>query len=46
VLFDTLERLFVVSDTHRLTRLPHHINDPAFAAVVAEEVRAVLAVSV
>ncbi|HEX5739584.1 MAG TPA: Tm-1-like ATP-binding domain-containing protein [Hydrogenophaga sp.] len=43
VLFDTLERLFVVSDTHRLTRLPHHINDPAFAAVVAEEVRAVLA---
>jgi len=43
VLFDTLERLFVVSDTHRLTRLPHHINDPAFAAVVADEVRAVLA---
>jgi uncharacterized protein (UPF0261 family) len=43
VLFDTLERLFVVSDTHRMTRLPHHINDPAFAAAVAEEVRAVLA---
>ena len=42
VLFDALERLFVVSDTHRLTRLPHHINDPAFAAVVADEVRAVV----
>ena len=42
VLFDTLERLFVVSDTHRLTRLPHHINAPAFAAVVADEVRAVV----
>jgi uncharacterized protein (UPF0261 family) len=43
VLFDALERLFVVSDTHRLARLPHHINDPAFAAAVAREVRAVLA---
>ena len=42
VLFDTLERLFVVSDTHRLIRLPHHINDPLFAAAVAEQVRAVV----
>lgn len=42
VLFDTLERLFTVTDTHRLVQLPHHINDPAFAAAVAEQVRAVV----
>ncbi len=41
-LFDTLERLFVPSETHRLVKLPHHINDPAFAAAVAEHVRAVV----
>lgn len=46
VLFDTLERLFVVSDTHRLLRLPQHINDPQFAEAVALEVRAVLKASV
>ncbi|WP_281192891.1 hypothetical protein [Hydrogenophaga palleronii] len=39
-----LERLFVPSDTHRLLKLPLHINDPLFAAAVAEEVRAVLVV--
>ena len=33
---------FMHSDTHRLTRLPHHINDPLFAAAVAEQVRAVV----
>ena len=42
VLFDTLERLFEVNDTHRLLKLPHHINDPAFAEAVAEQVRAVV----
>lgn len=42
VLFDTLERLFVVSDTHRLLKLPQHINDPLFAAAVAEQLRAVV----
>lgn len=42
VLFDTLERLFISSDTHRLIQLPHHINDPLFAAAVAEQVRAVV----
>ncbi len=42
VLFDTLERLFEASDTHRLVKLPQHINDPAFAAAVAEQVRAVV----
>jgi uncharacterized protein (UPF0261 family) len=44
VLFDALERLFVPSDSHRLIRMPHHINDPAFAAAVAEHVRAVVMV--
>ncbi len=44
VLFDTLEQGFEASDTHRLIRLPHHINDPAFAAAVAEQVRAVVVV--
>jgi uncharacterized protein (UPF0261 family) len=42
VLFDTLGRLFSSSDTHRLIQLPHHINDPRFAAAVAEQVRAVV----
>lgn len=42
VLFNTLERLFTVTDTHRLIQLPHHINDPAFAVAVAEQVRAVV----
>ena len=42
VLFDTLERLFEPSETHRLLKLPHHINDPQFAAAVANEVRAVV----
>ncbi len=42
VLFDALERLFKVSDTHRLLKLPHHINDPAFAAALAGELRAVV----
>lgn len=36
---DTLERHFVRSDRHRLIRLPLHINDPRFAAIVAEHVR-------
>jgi uncharacterized protein (UPF0261 family) len=42
VLFDTLERLFVTTDTHRLLKLPQHINDPAFAAAVAEQLREVV----
>jgi uncharacterized protein (UPF0261 family) len=43
VLFDTLERLFEPSDSHRLLKLPFHINDPAFAQAVAQELRAVVA---
>ncbi|HWP18386.1 MAG TPA: Tm-1-like ATP-binding domain-containing protein [Burkholderiaceae bacterium] len=42
VLFDTLHEAFVPTATHRLLSLPHHINDPAFAAEVARHVREVL----
>ncbi|MES2887676.1 MAG: Tm-1-like ATP-binding domain-containing protein [Pseudomonadota bacterium] len=42
VLFHTLERLLITSDTHRLMKLPQQINDPLFAAAVAEQVRAVV----
>ncbi|GLS14084.1 Tm-1-like ATP-binding domain-containing protein [Hydrogenophaga electricum] len=41
-LFDTLERRFRTSDTHRLVALPLAINDPAFATAVADEARRVL----
>ncbi len=41
VLFDTLERCFIESDAHRLIRLPHHINESAFAAALAAHLRAV-----
>ncbi len=35
-LFDALDEGFEASDDHHLVRLPHHVNDPAFArAVVA-----------
>lgn len=42
VLFDTLERRFITTATHRLLKLPQHINDPAFAAAVADQLRAVV----
>ena len=42
MLFDTLVREFEVSPTHRLIRLPHHINAPEFSAAIAVEVRRVL----
>ncbi|MFA7667576.1 MAG: Tm-1-like ATP-binding domain-containing protein, partial [Burkholderiaceae bacterium] len=41
-LFDTLARDFVETGTHRLLRIPHHINDAAFAGVVVAQVREVL----
>lgn len=34
-LFGALERDLRQTDSHRLIRLPHHINDPAFAAAAA-----------
>lgn len=41
-LFDAIETTFRASGTHRLRRLPYHINDPAFADAIVEEVRAVM----
>ncbi len=41
-LFEAIEAAFRPSDTHRLTRLPFHINDPAFAAAIVDEVRHLL----
>ena len=37
-LFAAIEATFKPSDTHRLLRFPHHINDPAFAAAIVAEV--------
>jgi uncharacterized protein (UPF0261 family) len=41
-LFDAIEAAFRPSDRHRLQRLPHHINDPAFAEAIVAEVRAIM----
>jgi uncharacterized protein (UPF0261 family) len=41
-LFEAIEARFRPSDSHRLMRMPYHINDPAFAAAVASEVRQLL----
>lgn len=37
-LFAAFERCFRTSDTHRIMRVPHHINDPAFVGVVERQV--------
>lgn len=42
-LFDAIEATFRPSATHRLRRLPHHINDLAFAEAIVAEVRGVMA---
>ena len=42
-LFDTLRQHFVVTQTHRLEELPHHINDAAFAQAVAQSVAQAMA---
>lgn len=41
-LFDAIERCFIPSDQHRLVSLACHINDPEFAAVLAQTVRRAL----
>lgn len=41
-LFAAIEESFVISDQHQLVRVPHHINDPAFAQVVVKHVREVI----
>jgi uncharacterized protein (UPF0261 family) len=38
-LFETLQQHFAVSATHQLSVLPCHINDPLFAAAIADAVR-------
>jgi uncharacterized protein (UPF0261 family) len=42
-LFDTLTARIVTTPDRRLIRLPHAVNDPAFAAAVVEQFRAVMA---
>jgi uncharacterized protein (UPF0261 family) len=39
--FETLRQQFIVSDTHQLSALPCHINDPLFARALADAFRAV-----
>jgi uncharacterized protein (UPF0261 family) len=41
-LFAAFERHFAVTETHRLLRVPHHINDPAFVDVAEREVRGLM----
>ena len=38
-LFDSIAKDFVSSSSRKLIRLPHHINDPAFAAALAANFR-------
>jgi len=42
-LFDALERTVEQTDAHQLIRLPHHINDPAFADALVQAFRDVAA---
>jgi len=41
-MIDAITRSFVPSASHRLVRVPHHINSPEFAAIAIEQVRRVL----
>ena len=41
-LFEAVEATFRLSKSHRLSRVPHHINDPGFAGAIVDEVRQVL----
>jgi uncharacterized protein (UPF0261 family) len=40
-LFDALEQTLRQTPTRRLSRLPHHINDPEFSAALVEQFRAI-----
>ncbi len=42
-LFDTLQARIVTTPDRQVLRLPHALNDPAFAAAVVEQFRAVMA---
>lgn len=41
-LFQSAEHTFVSSELHQLVRIPHHINEPAFADAVVRHVRDVI----
>ncbi|MCB5174643.1 MULTISPECIES: Tm-1-like ATP-binding domain-containing protein [Microvirga] len=41
-LFASLERSFQASETHRIVRVPHHINDPAFVEELVQHVHDVM----
>lgn len=41
-LFAAIEAAFVTSDRHQLVRVPHHINEPAFAREVVRLVREII----
>lgn len=41
-LFAAIEATFVTNDKHQLIRVPHHINDQAFAQVVVKHVREII----
>ena len=40
-LFDALEQTLRQTPSRRLSRLPHHINDPEFSAALVEQFRAI-----
>lgn len=42
MLFKAFERAFVPSETHRLIRVPYHINDEGFANAAESHVRAII----
>ncbi|MBL8833378.1 MAG: Tm-1-like ATP-binding domain-containing protein [Rhodospirillales bacterium] len=42
-LFATIEATLVQTSSRRLVKLPHHINDPAFAAALVENYRSIAA---
>ena len=41
-LFAAIEAAFVTTDRHRLIRVPHHVNEPAFAREVVRHVREII----
>ncbi len=42
-LFDSLARTLTQTETRRLIRLPHHVNDPEFSAALVENFHAIAA---
>jgi uncharacterized protein (UPF0261 family) len=44
-MFKAFERHFAASETHRLIRVPHHINSAAFVEIAAEHIREIVPLS-